>query len=90
MNYIFDDEEYQYINKLTENLKQEQITKAEILASLAFAREIAEQDSDILSLIDGVYSKLNNMSDNEWEEMKRNLPFQVMITAESSIDDLEI
>lgn len=79
----FDDEECQYINKLTENLKYEQITKSEILGNLAFAREIAENNDAILELIDGVYSKINNMSNTEWEEMKRNLPFEVLITAEN-------
>ncbi len=87
-NMIFDDEECQYVNKLTEQMEQGKITRQAVLESIAFAREVAEEDADILSLIDGVYTKIKNMSEDEWNEIKRLLPFQVSITAEDETGEV--
>lgn len=82
-NIVLTDEDYQYINKITENMKQEQITKKTILESIAFAREITnESEDELLYFIDEIYYKINNMSDDEWENVKRSLPYPVLIMAE--------
>lgn len=91
-NMLFEDEECQYINRLTEQMEQGRITKQAVLENIAFAREIAAGDADILSLIDGVYSKIDSLSVDEWDEMKRLLPFPVSTTAEDDtfeVPDME-
>lgn len=82
---IFEDEECQCINKMTEGM--EQINRLELLGNLAFARDIADKnDEDILSLIDGVYAKIDNLSDGEWDKVKKIIPFPVSITSDDTED----
>ena len=40
----------------------------------------------ILDLIDGVYSKVNNLSDSEWEDLRGLLPFPVVISSDDVMD----
>jgi len=86
---LFEDGERQYINKITEGRDKTKLSRKDILSAVAFAREVADDtDTDILSLIDGVYSKVNALTDSEWDGLKRQLPFPVLITAEDNVDEV--
>ena len=65
---VFNDDEKQYLNALTKGRFREKISRQDVLKAVAFARDVADDtDTMILDLIDGVYSKVNNLSDSEWE-----------------------
>jgi len=84
---IFNNDEKQYLNALAKGRYREKITRQDVLKSVAFARDVADDtDTMILDLIDGVYSKVNNLSDSEWEDLRRLLPFPVIITSEDLMD----
>jgi hypothetical protein len=86
---LFEDEERQYINKIAEGRDREKLSRQDILSAVAFAREVADDtDTNIISLIDGVYSKVNALSDGEWDRLKLQLPFTVLITAEDNVDEV--
>lgn len=65
-------------------------TDYEIMACLqTTAKDIADSgDEQIVELIDGIYAKLNIMSDEEWNTLRKEIPFQVNITAEENVDDV--
>lgn len=88
---LFEDDERQYINKIVERKNLSSVQRTDILSIVAFAREIANPtDSEILSLIDSVFSKVNALSDEEWNTLKKYLPFPVNIDFEDEIpDDIE-
>lgn len=80
---LFEDEERQYLNTFAEGMKQEQLTREEVLSCIVFAREITDSlDTQILSLLDGVYTKMYNLTDDEWNTLKRQIPFPTAIMAE--------
>lgn len=86
---LFEDGERQYINRIAEGRDREKLSKQDILSAVAFAREVADDtDANIMSLIDGVYSKVNALSDEEWDRLKIQLPFPVLITAEDNVDEV--
>lgn len=84
---IFNDDEKQYLNALVKGRYREKISRHDVLKAVAFARDVADDtDTMILALIDGVYSKVNNLSDAEWEDLRGLLPFPVVITSEDVMD----
>lgn len=87
---LFEDEERQYLNALADGMSQKQLTRDEVLSCVSFAREIADSmDTQILSLLDGVYSKIYNLADNEWDILKRQIPFPTLISADDLDDEDE-
>jgi hypothetical protein len=86
---LFEDGERHYINRIAEGRDREKLSRQDILSAVSFAREVADDtDMDIISLIDGVYSKVNALSDEEWDRLKLQLPFPVLITAEDNVDEV--
>ena len=84
---VFNDDEKQYPNALTKGRFREKISRQDVLKAVAFARDVADDtDTMILDLIDGVYSKVNNLSDSEWEDLRGLLPFPVVISSDDVMD----
>lgn len=82
---LFSDDERQYINSIVKGRRPDRITRKEILDIVAFARDIADNtDYMILDLIDGVYSKIFALTDEEWEQLRAYLPFLVNITSDDN------
>lgn len=87
---VFNDDEKQYLNALAKGRYREKISRQDVLKAVAFARDVADgTDTMILDLINGVYSKVNNLSDSEWEDLRGLLPFPVLITSEDLMDEPE-
>lgn len=87
---LFNDEERQYLNKLTENQLKSEIKHDDILTVIRFSKATADKnDTEFLGLIDGVYEKISLLSDNEWDKTARLMPFLVNISYDelSSEDD---
>lgn len=73
---LFNDEERQYLNNLTENRLKSEIKHEEILTVIRFSKATADKnDTEFLGLIDGVYEKISLLSDNEWDKTVRLMPF---------------
>lgn len=86
---LFEDEERQYINKIAEGKDRGKLSRQDILSAAAFAREVADDtDANILCLIGGVCSKVNALTDEEWDGLKLLLSFPVLITAEDNVDEV--
>lgn len=84
---VFNDDEKQYLNALIKGRFREKISRQDVLKAVAFARDVADDtDTMILDLIDGVYSKVNNLSDSEWEDLRGLLPFPVVISSDDVMD----
>lgn len=78
---LFNDEERQYLNKLTENRLKSEIKHEEILTVIRFSKATADKnDTEFLGLIDGVYEKISLLSDNEWDKTVRLMPFFINIS----------
>lgn len=85
----FNDDECQYLNRIFERKTKEQLSKDDVMSYILFAKDIADSgDEQIVELIDGVYAKLNIMSDEEWNTLRKEIPFQVNITAEENVDEV--
>lgn len=78
---LFNDEERQYLNKLTENRLKSAIKHDDILTVIRFSKATADKnDTEFLDLINGVYEKISLLSDNEWDKTARLMPFLVNIS----------
>lgn len=86
---LFDDDERQYLNSIVKGRDRNTLTKKNVLTNIAFAREVADgMDTMVIELIDGLYSKVNALSDEEWNELRMLLPFPVNISFEENVDEI--
>lgn len=85
---LFNDDERQYFNSLTKGRDRGSLTRKSVLSNIAFAREATDSmDIMVLDLIDGLYSKVNALSDDEWEELRMFFPLPVNISIEDNVDN---
>lgn len=81
---LFDDDERQIINQLIEGASL-CISRSELLSLIANMRKfISIEDTGFSDLADSLYSKVKGLLDEEWDDIKRSLPFPVNI---SVLDD---
>ena len=86
---LFDDDERQYLNSIVKGSDRNHLTKKSVLMNIAFAREAMDStETMLLDLIDGLYSKINTLSDEEWGELRTLLPFPVNISFEDNVDEV--
>lgn len=86
---IFNDDECQYLNKICERKTNAQLSKKDVISCILLAKDVADTDDEqIVELIDGLYAKLCSMSDVEWDTLRKEIPFQVNITAEQNVDEV--
>lgn len=82
---LFSDDERQYLNSIAKGRSPETIARKDVLNAVAFARDVADNsETMILDLIDGVYSKVHSLTDEEWEQLRLLLPFPVNISFEDT------
>lgn len=80
---LFSDEERQVLNGITDGISLDKLTKEYVLQSLALSSAIvSEEETMVIDLIDGLASRfVNEISDEEWAQAKKLLPFPVSISA---------
>lgn len=84
---VFDNEERVLVNKICEGANVAELTKARLMTSLSVSRNIvAEQD--ILDFLDGLISKVERITDEEWDCLKMRLPFETYYDAENNVDEV--
>lgn len=86
---IFNNEERVLINSISKGENLTALTRTDVLNSLTFSRQIAnEGDTMITGLLDGAIAKMNAMSDEEWDKLKMSIPFPVAQIAESEVSEV--
>jgi len=81
MEPVFQDDEIIYLNSIMQGRKS--LEKEKVLSQIAFAREAAPQEEEILSLIDRTYIKLKNMDAGQWKTMAVSFPLPVSVLADA-------
>lgn len=77
---IFDVEEMEVINRLSDGEVISKFTREMLLERIRFCVEINEgeqSDKEILALCEGLRSKVENLTEAEWDSMKVFLPFSL-------------
>lgn len=86
---IFNNEERVLLNGICKNESLSSLTKEDVLNSLLFSRQIAnEDDTMITDLIDSTSFKVKNMTEDEWNELKMKVPFPVALLAEDEVSEV--
>lgn len=86
---VFNNEERVLINEMCKGEKLSSLTREDVLTSLTFSRQIANDgDTMITDLLDGIATKVGTMTDNEWEKLKMNVPLPVAQTAEDEVSEV--
>lgn len=80
---LFDNDERILINKGCENVPITNFTRTGFLSNLSFSQSIST-DPDVIALLDRLIEKISRMSDDEWENMKAKIPFEVYYDAEDN------
>ena len=76
---IFTEEERFFINDALKNERLHNLSKEDILKKLAFVREAAPEDALVIEMVEEVYSKIKELSDDEWGQLKDSYPFATNI-----------
>ena len=87
---LFTEEEKLFLNKITENELKDNIKRENILKTLKFSKAVSNKDdTDIIGLVDGVYEKVSSFSDDEWDKIAKNMPFDVRISSDDITEDID-
>lgn len=86
---IFNNDERILLNNICKNEKLPELTQAQVLESLLFSRQVVnEDDSMLVDLVDGTYSKVKGLTEDEWSELKMQVPFPVPLVAEDEVSEV--
>lgn len=87
---VFNEEELVLINGICKNEKLEDLTKEDAMQKLLFSKQVVDDgDAMISDLIDGTVSKLQAMTDSQWDELKMRVPLPTALSAEDEIPEDE-
>lgn len=78
---IFDVEEQEVLNRAVQNADAKTITREDVLKRLDFVLAI-NADADIADLYEGLKTKVLNLDDEEWGQIRELLPFQLLYSDE--------
>lgn len=73
-NMIFNNDEKIVINSISNGSDNRTLTRTKLLTSLEFSYSVSIEPS-VLDLLEGLILKVNQLSDEEWEDLKTFLPF---------------
>ena len=86
---VFNNEERVLLNSICKNEDLAGLAKNDVLQSLAFSRQIAnEDDSMVISLVDGLAEKITSLTEEEWDDVKMHVPFAVALVAEDEVSEV--
>lgn len=73
---LFDNDERVLINHLVKGENLGSYKKENLIQSLMFQQSILSEESDIdvVELVTATLSKVNLLTDDEWEEIKKHIP----------------
>lgn len=90
IDVIFTNEELLYINNIFKNERVHKLEKEDVLNMVAFAREAVPDDDDIIQLVEDVYSKMKNLSEEEWNSLKKSIPSATFVEQSAEEEEKEI
>ena len=82
---VFDVEEMDCINNMVAKEKLSSFTRGRVVELLNYNLNIND-DEMICNLIEGLKAKLENITDDEWNEIVLKLPFPIAYSAETNVD----
>lgn len=86
---IFNNEESVLINGICKNERLSILAREDVLNSLVFSRQIADEaDTMLIDLIDGTIEKVAALTDSQWEELKMKVPFPVAMVPEDEVSEV--
>lgn len=86
---VFNNEESILINGICENEKLAALTKDDVVNSLTFSRQIADDgDTMLIGLIDSTIEKVQNLTESQWDDLKMKTPFPVALLAEDDVSEV--
>lgn len=73
---LFDNDERVLINRIVKGENLSSYKKSNLVQSLMFQQSILgeESDIDVRELVSATLSKVNLLTDDEWEDIKKNIP----------------
>lgn len=72
---LFENEERLLVNRMTANVDIEKIGKKNFEKSLNMAM-LVNDDAEVKGLVKSVYNKVAGLTDEEWEVLKKQLPWE--------------
>jgi len=84
---VFDNDERIIVNKACEGAPIADFTRTGFLSNLKFARSISTEQ-DVIDTLDGLISKTERISDEEWSGLKSKIPFDTYYDTESNVGDV--
>lgn len=86
-NYImFTNDERVLINRITMNVNLSKVGKANILKSLNMAL-LMSADDDIKEMVEGAKEKVEQLTEEEWEELKALIPWDCVDPTEDTMEE---
>lgn len=86
---VFDTDERIVVNKACEGTPISEFTRERFMTNLIFARKISTEQ-DIIDLLDGIITKVEDISESEWETIKNKIPFGIYYDVENNVDEVPI
>lgn len=83
---IFTDIEKLYLNSAQTGTPLSKFTKESVVKAITYARNVSN-DADIIAMLEELSAKVTRLTDEEWNEIKKEIPFQTSFT-ESAADDI--
>ena len=82
---VYETDERIVVNRGCEGIPMSLFTKEHFLLNLNFTKNISA-NKDILEFLDKLILKTERISDEEWEEIKKRIPFDIYYDAENNVD----
>lgn len=83
---MFNNEERIVLNGICNNEKLD-FSKKSVLDSLLFSEQVVA-DEMMIDLIKGVSEKISALSDDEWTEVRKQIPFPVALVPEDEVAEV--
>lgn len=83
---MFNNEERIVLNGICNNEKLD-FSKKSVLDSLLFSEQVVA-DEMMIDLIKGISEKISALSDEEWTEVRKQIPFSVALVPEDEVAEV--
>ena len=84
---VFNNEERILVNGICKDEKLDSLSRQKVLDSLTFSKQITDDtDTMILDLLNSTYSKVNVLTDAEWDALKCLTPFPVAVVPQDDVE----
>lgn len=83
---IFENDERILMNHMTVGTEVSKLDKQSVISSLDVARVMSENDSEVRELVESTRSKVNLLNDDEWNELRKTLPFDCVEPTDDTMD----